>query len=76
MKKYYLVTIDSYNDYYHCSEVYKAESEKVLREYLKKHLASDQYVVSIKEVDFENNQETILKQVSPEKKIYSLFREI
>lgn len=76
MKKYYLVKIDSYEDYYKCTKVYKAESEEVLRNYLDEHNASDQYIVSIEEVDFENNKEEILKQVSSECKMYSEFMEI
>ena len=59
MKKYFLVKIDSCEDYYKCTKVYKAESEELLRNYLDEHNASDQYIVSIEEVDFENNKEEI-----------------
>lgn len=76
MKKYYLVKTDSYEDYYNCTKLYKAESEEVLRNYLDENLASDQYVVSIEEVDFESNKEEILKQVSAECKMYNEYKEI
>lgn len=76
MKKYFLVKIDSCEDYYKCTKVYKAESEELLRNYLDEHNASDQYIVSIEEVDFENNKEEILKQVSAECKMYNEYKEI
>lgn len=76
MKKYYLVKTDSYEDYYNCTKLYKAESEEVLKNYLDENLASDQYIVKIEEVDFESNKEEILKQVSAECKMYNEYKEI
>lgn len=69
-KKYYLVKLDSYENYYRCTSVYKAIDKRTLINYLEEYLASDQIIVSIEEVDFENNQEEILKQVSPEKDVF------
>ena len=76
MKKYFLVKLDSHKNYYKCTQVYKAESEKILRDWLNKNIANDMYIVSIEEVDFENNEKEILKQVSTECKMYSKYQEI
>lgn len=76
MKKYYLVQIDSYEDYYNATGLYKAKSEKDVRKYLEENFASDQYIVSINEVDYENNKEEVMSKVSCEKKIYRDYIEI
>ena len=75
-KNYYLVKLDSYENYYKCTAVYKAESGKKLREFLEKTLASDMYIVSIEKVDYENHKKEILNQVSIENKMYSEYKEI
>lgn len=75
-KNYYLVKLNSHENYYKCTAVYKAKSEEKLREFLEKTLASDMYIVSIEKVDYENNKEEILSQVNIEKKMYSEYKEI
>ena len=75
-KKYYLVKLDSDEDYYKCTELYKAESEEKLRKHLEKNIASDMYIVSIEQVDYENHKEEILNQVSTEAKMYKEYKEI
>lgn len=67
--KYYLVKLDSYYNYYRCTQVFKAESEEHLRTCLESKLADDMYIESVTEVDFENNQEEILKEVNLECKM-------
>ena len=75
-KKYYLVRLDSHENYYKCTAVYKAENGEKLRKFLEETLASDMYIVSIEKVDYENHKEEILSQVSIEKKMYSEYKEI
>ena len=75
-KNYYLVKLDSTEDYYKCTALYKAESQEKIKKYLEETMASDMYIVSIEEVDFENHKEEILNLVSVEKKMYSLYEEI
>ena len=75
-KKYYLVRLDSHEDYYKCTALYKAESGEKLRKHLEETIASDMYIVSIEQVDYENNKEEILNKVSIEKKMYSGYKEI
>lgn len=75
-KDYYLVKLDSNENYYKCTSVYKAENGEKLRKFLEETLASDMYIVSIEKVDYENHKEEILSQVSIEKKMYSEYKEI
>lgn len=75
-KKYYLVKFDSHEDYYKCVCLYKVKNEEILRENLEKTMASDMYIVSIEKVDYENNKEEILEQVSSECKLYRNYKEI
>lgn len=75
-KKYYLVKLDSIFNYYKCTAIYKAENEEVLRSKLNETNASDMYIVSIKEIDFENNKEEYLKQVNSEIRMYEEYKEV
>lgn len=75
-KNYYLVKLDSYEDYYKCTALYKAESGEKLRKHLEETMASDMYIVSIEQVDYENHKEEILNQVSKETKMYREYKEI
>lgn len=75
-KNYFLVKLDSNENYYKCTAVYKAENGEKLRKFLEETLASDMYIVSIEKVDYENHKEEILSQVSIEKKMYSEYKEI
>lgn len=75
-KNYYLVKLDSYEDYYKCTVLYKAESGEKLRKHLEETMAGDMYIVSIEQVDYENHKEEILNQVSKETKMYREYKEI
>ena len=75
-KKYYLVRLDSHEDYYKCTALYKAENVEKLRKHLEETMASDMYIVSIEQVDYENHKEEILNQVSKETKMYREYKEI
>lgn len=75
-KKYYLVKFDSHEDYYKCMKLYKAESKEILKKHLEKTMASDMYIKSIEQVDYENNKKEVLKQVSSECKFYRDYKEI
>lgn len=75
-KKYYLVRLDSHEDYYKCTALYKAENGEKLRKHLEETMASDMYIVSIEQVDYENHKEEILNQVSKETKMYREYKEI
>ena len=75
-KNYYLVKLDSYEDQYKCTALYKAESGEKLRKHLEETMASDMYIVSIEQVDYENHKEEILNQVSKETKMYREYKEI
>lgn len=75
-KNYYLVKLDSHEDYYKCTALYKAVSEEKLREHLGETLASDMYIVSIEQVDYENYTDEVMAKVSTECKMYSDFKEI
>lgn len=75
-KNYYLVRLDSHEDYYKCTALYKAESGEKLRKHLEETIASDMYIVSIEQVDYENHKEEILNQVSKETKMYREYKEI
>ena len=75
-KNYYLVKINSKEDYYKCTEIYKCESEYKLIEYFNKTLASDMYVVSIEIVDFDKDKKELLKKVNKECKLYRNYKEI
>lgn len=76
MKKYYLVIIDSDENYYSCCKLFKAKSEKVLRKYLNDTLASDQRIRIILEANYEKFRNEIMAAVSPECKMYSDYQEI
>lgn len=76
MKKYYLVKIESEENYYSCTKIYKAESEMAVIDYLVNNLASDQYLKTIEIIDYESNRDYYLSKVSDECKIYSSFKEI
>lgn len=75
-KKYYLVELDSRDNYYSCTRIFKATSKDVLKKHLNDTMATDMFIVEIKEIDFENNREYFLKIVSPECKLYSDYVEI
>ena len=75
-KNYYLVKLDSNENYYKCTAVYKAENGEKLRKFLEETIASDMYIVSIEQVDYENHKKEILNKVSIEKKMYSGYKEI
>ncbi|HHX68692.1 MAG TPA: hypothetical protein GX708_11645 [Gallicola sp.] len=75
-KKYFLAELNSYEKWYHCIKLYKVESEAFLRKHLEKTMASDMYIVEIKEVDYENDRENIMKKVSVECKMYHDYEEI
>ena len=53
-----------------------AESGEKLRKHLEETMASDMYIVSIEQVDYENHKEEILNQVSKETKMYREYKEI
>lgn len=78
MKKYYLVIIDSDENYYSCAKLFKAKNEKILRKYLNKSFASDQHIRIILEVNYEDKyvRKHIMAAVSPECKMYSDYEEI